>query len=80
MISFIVIGIFPSISHSQLAAIDPMILDLTRFFEVTIISVEYAKYASPAPTASNKFSQNEGTECAGKILPFFDTHKEPLDP
>ena len=47
-----IIGIFPSYSHSQAAASDPKIPDITSEFVVNIAKVKYASKASPAPTAS----------------------------
>ena len=51
-ISFLLIGMFPFFSHSQLAAIIPIIVDVILQLVTIIDIVEYASKASPAPTGS----------------------------
>ena len=70
----------PSISHSQAAAIDPIIEDKTSEFVTFNTKLEYAKSASPDPTASRTSSEKEPTENLSLPLFLFEAQKTPLAP
>ena len=71
-ISPVSIGMLPSTSHSQAAAIEPIIPAVTKFFVLNIVNVEYASRASPEPTASTTLFTKLGIVKASlKSLFFF---------
>ena len=75
------IGIFPSHSHSQAAAIDPRIPAITKDPVASIDKVAYARRASPAPTASTTELVKESTEKLRVLIPsFWVTQKTPRSP
>ena len=70
------ISIFPSFSHSHDAAIDPNILALKIDLDTHKVKEEYAKRASPAPTASIIFFVKLGMANPFGLL--FPEPKRPL--
>ena len=73
------IASLPSISHSQAAASEPTIEAAKSDFPVSIVSVEYASKASPAPTASTRTFTKDGIE-KDTGLANFDTPTIPFSP
>ena len=54
------IDTFPSCSHSHAAAMEPIILEITKDFVATIVNVAYANRASPVPVLSITFFTKDG--------------------
>ena len=67
---FFFTAILPSISHSQAAAIDPIILQLTIDSLEAKHNDAYASKASPAPTESIIFFVKDGVANEKFLLPF----------
>ena len=57
--------IFPSFSHSQAAANEPRMLEITKDFVEIIDKVAYDNIASPVPVLSTTLFANDGSVKAG---------------
>ena len=61
---------FPSFSHSQAAANDPKILEITKDFVAIIDKVAYDSKASPVPVLSTTLEAKEGSAKVDVFLSF----------
>ena len=72
--------IFPSFSHSQAAANEPRMLEITKDFVEIIDKVAYDSIASPVPVVSTTLFANDGSVKAGVFGSSFLTETIPLSP
>ena len=72
--------IFPYFSHSQAAANEPRMLEITKDFVEIIDKVAYDSIASPVPVLSTTLFANDGSVKAGLFSSSFLTETIPLSP